>query len=368
MKIIGMTLALCMSTVPAVAEDKLLSEILEFTSEIYYLDTGVPGLVIGAVRGGETAVFGIGETKKGSGQAPNGDTAIGVGSITKSFTGLSLAHLAAAGTVALTDPVGPLIDLVGKFPERDGHQIRLVDLATHASGLPRELEPVEGADKYSDGSFAANLRDDELLFTPGTGLLYSNVGFDVLAMALGQAADKPYEELLGETVLGPLGMTASGYERPTGDNVSIGHDWNGNEMDAGDPIPNRSGASQLYTTTNDMLKYLQWNLDRFGNEGKEARAISHAAWAMRDGQNPVYGLDESGHMDAMGLGWVIMMPEGDRPLIIQKAGGTHGVLSYLAFAPTRGVGVFMSINQFNFSAGMEMAHVVNDLIATLAPR
>lgn len=368
MKIIGMTLALCIAAGPALAEDKLLSEALEFTSEIFYLDTGVPGIVIGAVRNGETAVFGIGETKTGSGVTPNGDTAIGVGSITKSFTGLSLAHAVASGTVKLTDPVGPLVDLVKKFPERDGQQIRLVDLATHASGLPRELDPVEGVDKYSDTSFAANLAEVELLFTPGTGHLYSNIGFDVLAMALGEAAGKPYEELLGETVLGPLGMSASGYARPTGDNVSIGHDWNGNEMDAGDPIPNRSGASQLYTTANDILKYLQWNLDRFGGEGKEARAISHAAWAMRDGQNPVYGLDESGHMDAMGLGWVIMMPDGDRPLIIQKAGGTHGVLSYIAFAPNRGVGVFMSINQFNFSAGMEMANVVNELIANLAPR
>ncbi|MEP3049224.1 MAG: D-alanyl-D-alanine-carboxypeptidase/endopeptidase AmpH [Roseibium sp.] len=368
MKIIGMALALCVATAPAIAEDKLLSETLEFTAEIFHLDTGVPGLVIGAVRYGETAVFGVGEVKKGANKAPNGDTAFGVGSITKSFTGLSLAHLASAGTVALTDPVGPLIDLVETFPERDGHPIRLIELATHASGLPRELFPVDGVERYSDGSFAANLTDDALLFTPGTGLLYSNVGFDVLGLALGKASGKPYAEVLQELVLDPLGMSATGYARPAGDNVAVGYDWNGNEMDPGEPISNRSGASGLYTTANDMLRYLEWHLDRFGSEGMEARKISQAAWAMRDGQNPVYGLDESGHMDAMGLGWVIMMPDGDRPLILQKAGGTNGVFSYLALAPHRGVGVFMSINQFNFSAGIEMAHVVNDLIAVLAPR
>ncbi len=368
MRFIIMTLALCATAAQAVAEDALLSETLKFTSEIFYLDAGVPGLVIAAVQDGETAVVGIGEIKKGSGLTPNGDTVIGVGSITKSFTGLALAHLAANGTVALTEPVGPLVGIAKSLPERDGQPIRLLDLATHASGLPRELNPVEGLEKYSDESFVANLKNAELLFTPGTGLLYSNIGFDLLGMALAGAAGKSYGELLGETVLDPLRMTATGYDRPTGDNVMIGYDWDGNEMEPGEPISNRLGASQLYTTANDMLRYIEWNLDRFNSDGMEARKISHAAWAMRDGLSPVYGLDESGHMDAMGLGWVIMMPEGDRPLIIQKAGGTHGVFSYVAFVPNRNVGIFMSINQFNFSAGMEMAHVVNGLIAALAPR
>jgi D-alanyl-D-alanine-carboxypeptidase/D-alanyl-D-alanine-endopeptidase len=79
-------------------------------------------------------------------------------------------------------------------------------------------------------------------------------------------------------------------------------------------------------------------------------------------------MDESGEMSAMGLAWVVMEPEGNRPLILQKAGGRQGQFSYIAFAPTRGVGVFISINQFDFAASMAMATVANDLIAELAPR
>ncbi len=368
MKLKAITLAFLAAATPAAAEDVLLDEVLEFAAGIFYLDTAVPGLMIAGVRDGETSFFGIGETRKGSGVAPNADTAIGVGSITKSFTGLTLATLAAEGTVALTDPAGPLIDLGEALPERGGHKIRLIDLATHSGGFSRELQEVPGVEKYSDASFEANLKDAGLLFTPGTGMLYSNVGFDLLAMALSGAAGKPYDMLLQEKVLDPIGLPATGYAIPARDKVMIGHDWNGKEIDLSALIPNRSGASQLYTTANDMLRYLQWNLDRFDSKGMEARAISHAAWMMRDGMDPVMGLDESGHMDALGLGWVVMMPEGDRPLIIQKAGGSDGVFSYLAFAPNRGVGIFMSISQFNFSAGMEMASVVNDLIATLAPR
>ncbi|MCD1635103.1 D-alanyl-D-alanine-carboxypeptidase/endopeptidase AmpH [Martelella mediterranea] len=357
-----------LAATPAAASDPILDEAVEFTGQIFHLDTGVPGLVIAAVRGGESVVFGFGEIAKGSGREPDGDTKIGVGSVTKTFTGLSLATLAADGAVSLTDPVGAHARVVDALPAMDGREIRLIDLATHSSGLPRELVEVEGVERYSDESFAANLSADPLLFAPGSGIAYSNVGFDVLAMALADIGGQDYAALLKAGVLDRIGLMSTSYDRLTGENAMTGYDWNGNEIDPGEPIENRQGASGLYTTANDMVRYLQWNLDRFGKDDAEVRAISHAAWLMRDGLNPVIGMDESGHMNAMGLGWVIMMPEGDRPLIIQKAGGTNGVFSYVAFAPSRGVGVFIAINQFNFSAGMEMAHLVNALIGRLAPR
>tara|TARA_A100001391_G_scaffold184256_1_gene152015 strand:+ start:8491 stop:9600 length:1110 start_codon:yes stop_codon:yes gene_type:complete len=361
------TAALLVSS-PALANDPLLDEMVGFTGQIFHLDTGVPGMVIAAVRNGESTVFGFGEVRTGSGIEPDGETQIGIGSITKTFTGLALARLAVSGDVALTDPAGPLLSVVDTLPGFDGQEIRLIDMATHRSGLARELEPRDGIERYSDASFAANLADGPLLFAPGEGMLYSNVAYDLLAMALAGASGMDYADLVQEKLLDPMGMTSTGYFRPQGDNVMTGYDWNGVEMDPGEPIPNRFGASSLYATANDMVKYLHWNLDRFDQVDAETRAISHAAWAMRDGLTPVAGMDESGHMDAMGLGWVIMMPEGDRPLIIQKAGGTDGVFSYLAFAPSRGVGVFISINQFDFSAATAMANVANQLIARLAPR
>lgn len=367
MKRIIAAIAVCAVAAPAWADDALLEEAVTFTAEIFHLQTGVPGLVIAAVRGGESVVFGVGEIDKGTGKAPDGDTVIGVGSLTKTFTGLSLASLVADHTVELSQAAGPLVGLVDTLPQWDGREVRLVNLATHSGGFRRELDPVDGAEKYSDASFAGNLGDDALLFQPGTGVLYSNIGFDVLAMALSGAAGSPYKDVLQTKVLTPLGLTSTSYAAAQGDNVMVGHDWNGNVMDPGDPIPNRFGASALHTTANDMVRYLKWNLDHSG-EGAEVRLLSHAAYVIRDGLDPVYGMDESGHMNAMGLGWVIMMPEGDRPLIIQKAGGTNGVFSYLAFAPTRGVGVFIAINKFDFAASMEMAEVVNGLIATLAPR
>jgi D-alanyl-D-alanine-carboxypeptidase/D-alanyl-D-alanine-endopeptidase len=73
-------------------------------------------------------------------------------------------------------------------------------------------------------------------------------------------------------------------------------------------------------------------------------------------------------MDAISLGWIVVAPHADLPLILQKAGGLQGIFSYTAFAPTRGVGAFVAINKFDFAAAMGMAAVVNHLIGELAPR
>ena len=128
-------------------------------------------------------------------------------------------------------------------------------------------------------------------------------------------------------------------------------------------------AGGLYTTPGDMLKWMRWHLDRSGAEGAEMRAIDHAAWLYRDGLEVVSGLDDGGgEMDAMGLGWVIMLPEGDRPLILQKTGGLQGMFAYVALAPTRGVGVFVAMNEFNVGGFPAMVHTANDLVTALAPR
>src|SRR5215831_5455571 len=64
-------------------------------------DHAAVGFVIGAYRDGEAQVVGYGETKKGSGVVPNGDTVYEIGSITKVFTAVLLADMARSGVVRL---------------------------------------------------------------------------------------------------------------------------------------------------------------------------------------------------------------------------------------------------------------------------
>jgi len=357
------------------ADDKLLEESVGFAGEVLFLQSKVPALVIGVVRDGKTAVFGFGQTTDGSGKAPDRNTMLRVGSITKAFTGQVLASLAADGTVKLSDRLQDRLGWNVTVPSRRGNPIRLIELATHSSGLPREVErkPGPSDDPFSTLTVEAYrnaLAADPLLFTPGTGGLYSNFAFDVLSAALANAAKKPYDALLKERVLDPVGLKDTVLSLRAGDQTRLmqGHDFDGKAMpDVKTPLI-AAGASGLYSTPDDILRWLTWHLDRFAAKDADVRLIDHASYLQRDGLNPVSGFDESGHMDAVSLGWIVMMPRGNRPLILQKAGGLQGMFSYAAFAPTRGVGAFIAINKFDFATGMSMTTVINDLIADLAPR
>ena len=60
----------------------------------------------------------------------------------------------------------------------------------------------------------ADLKNDPLLFPPGTAALYSNYGFDLLGYALVDITGKPYADVLKERVLDPLGMKDTSFNPP----------------------------------------------------------------------------------------------------------------------------------------------------------
>jgi D-alanyl-D-alanine-carboxypeptidase/D-alanyl-D-alanine-endopeptidase len=354
------------------AEDKLLADTVELTGAVIYLGVKPPAFVIGVIRNGETVVRGYGEVAKGSGKEPAGDTLMRIGSITKVFCGATLASMVADGTVKFGDPLQDRLGWDITIPERDGKKIRLIDLATHSSGLPREAEGTQGENATSDRSkedYVNALASDPQLFAPGTGILYSNFGFDMLAQALANTAGKPYAELLKERVLDPAGLKDTRFDLTEADKTRTmqGHNFDGSPMPIIPTSPLIVGAGGLYSTANDMLRWLRWHL---GADSKdfEMRLLDHAAYLDRDGLNPVFGMDEGGAMDAMGLGWVVMRPDGNRPLIFHKSGGLQGQFSFVAFAPARGIGVFASMNQFSVEGFDAMAKATVELITELAPR
>jgi serine-type D-Ala-D-Ala carboxypeptidase/endopeptidase len=354
--------------------DKLLDEATDFTGTFIFLEAKVPGMVIGVIDNGETSVRGYGKISDGSDKEPDGDTLVRIGSITKVFCGATLASMVADGKVSFTDRLQDRLGWDVRIPERDGKQIRLIDLATHASGLPREAEEKPGSNATAQRSkedYVASLSGpDVLLFAPGTGVLYSNFGFDLLAQALANSAGKPYPELLKERVLDPAGLKDTRFDLSDTDKgrAMQGHNFDGSPMPLVPTSPLIVGAGGLYSTANDMVRWLGWHLDRFSSKEAEMRLLDHAVYLDRDGLKPAFGMDEGGMMDAMGLGWVVMRPEGARPFIMHKSGGLEGQFSFVAMAPTRGVGVFVSMNEFSVAGFDAMAKATLELITELANR
>lgn len=356
-------------------EDKLLTDAVDFTGAITYLGIKVPGFMLLAVRNNDVAMAGFGKIADKSDKEPDGDTLFRIGSVSKVFCGQTLGSMVLDGKVRFEDRLQDRLGYDVTLPELDAHPIRLIDLVTQASGLPREVPRKDGP---PDDPFGTNtketqiaaLKADPLLFPAGTAVLYSNFGFDLLGAALANAGGEPYADLLKERVLDPAGMKDTVFNLRPGDDARAmqGHDFDGSPMPVAHTPVSIECAGGLYSTGNDMARFMKWHLDRFGTQARDLRLLDHAAYLYRDGLTSALGVDDGGPMDAMGLGWVINMPNGHRPLILQKSGGLQGSFVYLALAPTRGVGAFFVMNQFNTGGFAAAVAATNSLVAQLATR
>jgi D-alanyl-D-alanine-carboxypeptidase/D-alanyl-D-alanine-endopeptidase len=350
------------------ADDPLLREASELPGFVMFGESGAPGMVLVVVRGDNSIVLGFGETEKGNNQQPNGDSLVRLNSITKVFATEVLASLVSEGKLRLTDTLQHAADAKTPIPTFDGRQITLLDLATHSAALPREMgQAPEGimprawptrADRWSW------LATYQLPWAPGTIASYSNVSFDFLADALETSGGKPYPDLLRERVTAPLGMADTGFA-PTPEQckrLMIG-------TGIGGPAPcvdthATDGSGGLYSTGNDMARWLRHNLD----DANETLALSHALYRQRQAMPAAIGFGEGAPMAGLGLGWVIVNGDGIRPTLLTKSGGGVGFMSYIVFAPGRGVGVFVAMSTVNFGGFGKMTEGAISIIENLVTR
>jgi len=365
-------LALALATVLAPACGRAADPVLEQATDLYgavmWMESGAPGMVLVVVRGDASLVRGYGETERGNHHEPDGDTLLRLNSITKVFTTEVLASLAAEGKVSLTDT---LQRFAGdkKVPAYGKEPITLLELATYTAALPREIGSVpDGTNPraWPTKEFRwAWLSKYTLSWAPGTDASYSNIGFDLLADALEAAAGQPYPDLLRTRVTGPLGMKDTGFA-PTSEQCSrlmMGTGLGGPATCVDTHATEGSGG--LYSTGNDMLRWLRHNLaDTDG-----ALLLSHAMYWPRQALSTAIGFDEgAAPMAGLGLGWVITAADETHPLLLTKSGGGAGFMSYIAFAPGRHVGVFVDVNRVDFGMFKGLAEGANGLIAMLATR
>ena len=320
------------------------------------------GMVMVVVRGKpgatpETFFHGYGETFPGSAQRPTADSLLRICSLTKIFTADLLAKLAADNTVKLTDPLQLFAPPHISVPERANTSITLENLATHTSGLPREVLPSPRDTPHftfpnynQRWHWLATPAPQHLKFVPGAEALYSNVGFDLLGDALSKATHLPYATLLAQRTTGPLGMHETGYTPSFGE---CSHLLRGvrDEGPCTDTQPT-TGSSGLYSTSIDMTTWLKYLL---GIGPITQLPAAQAVYLQPESLHGQSGLDHAGAPTGIGLGWMHVLSGPSE--IIEKTGGGAGFTTYIAINHATQTALFVAFtdgatyNHFNVFKG-----------------
>jgi serine-type D-Ala-D-Ala carboxypeptidase/endopeptidase len=278
--------------------DRLVKPLVESKS--------IVGCVIGVVDGDKQEVFGYGEIHRGAGDKPDGNTVYEIGSITKAFTGTLLGDMVSRGIVKVDAPLQDFMPADVKLHLVKDHPIRLVDLASQSSGLPRmpyNVGPKDIKNPYVDYTpelMYAFLGKYELRRPPGK-YEYSNLGMGLLGHVLATKAGKTYEELVIERICDPLKMNDTRmkltddqkkrFAPPYDVELDDEKNW---EFDA------LAGAGALRSTTNDMLKFAAACIS--DEKSDFVRAV-HEAWKPHNGKPGDIRVGLAWHQARDGVSW-----------------------------------------------------------------
>jgi serine-type D-Ala-D-Ala carboxypeptidase/endopeptidase len=341
---LGAALAVAPMAASAQATDDRIKAIL---TERIDTDRQSVGLAAVLVEGDKVRIVTHGKMGLDSKAEPiTADTLFEVGSITKTFTALLLADMVVKGELRLDDPVEKWLpqDAKGlKLRDYTGAPIRLVDLATHRSGLPRlpdNMMPFkDSADPYaayrepdlltylktregvmaSDGGKTSKKRDE--------AFAYSNLGYGLLGYVLGRAANSNYAELLQKRVLTPLGLTSTYLSLPNGERARFG---DGHNVDANAKFSSTSHwrfdvlapCGALIMSARDIGRYGQAASGAIDTPLKAAFALAQKRYS-----------DGMSQMNPQGLAWILAPLNGRT--VFSHDGMTGGFSASLWVDPDR---------------------------------
>jgi serine-type D-Ala-D-Ala carboxypeptidase/endopeptidase len=280
------------------------------------------GCVVGIIDGDRKEFRGYGSIHHGKADKPNGDTIYEIGSVTKAFTGTLLADMANRGEVELDAQLQDFLPEGVKLHPFKDKPIRLVDIASQTSGLPRLPGNMELKDltnpyaNYSSKQMFDFLSKYELTRSPGE-YEYSNLGVGLLGCTLAQKAGKPYETLIVERICEPLKMNDTRISLTDDQRKRLAPGYNA----ALESVKNwdfdaLAGCGALRSTANDLLKLVEASLS---DDKHPVTAAIHEAWKPRHGKPGQIGV---------GLGWHIARDGVTRWHNGQTAGYSAAVFVY----------------------------------------
>ena len=328
-----------------------LQQVSDFVEQMRK-DYEVPGVAIGIIQDGKVVLSqGYGVRELGKPDKVTGDTRFMIASNTKALTTLMLAKLVDAGKLdwnARAEDVYPTFKL-GDAATTD--KVLVKHLICACTGVPRQdMEWLFEGEKQTPQTVMATL--GTMQPTSGFGELfqYSNPMAAAAGFIGGQVAypgtelGAGYDQAMQALVFDPLGMgnTTFDYAKAQTGNFSAPHGYDIRHevqvmgMGLNDTIKASRPAGAAWSSVNDLLKYVQMEIDH-GVLPDGKRYIGEAALMQRREPQIATGVDRN---YAMALG----VDKSDGVTVIDHGGDMGGFHSNMMWWPEQKVGAVILTN------------------------
>jgi len=263
------------------------------------------------------AAYGMADQEAGVANAP--ETAFLIGSLTKSFTAVTVMQLVEEGKLDLQAPISRY--LPGLDP-RLGDRLNLHLLLRQRTGLPVHLERIasQGDEQATSADILALINRADLRFGPDARHEYSNLNYHLAALVVEAATGRPFADVLGERTFAPLGMIGSGLqgrgERPSHRAKGYRRELLGWTHDENN-MTYTLGSGDIHATADDLLRW--------------SRALDDPAYLSHASRDAMF--DGGGEADGWyGYGFRIqpyLRPDGGSGRLVRHGGSMDGFLSNL---------------------------------------
>jgi beta-lactamase class C len=317
----------------------------------------LPGIAVGVTQNGVHKFYTSGLASRPDNRPVTPDTLFEIGSISKVFTATLAALAEERGKLNLKDSAAHyLCSDACSF----GDNLTLMDLATHHSGglplnAPHDLADVNSVVNWLKGWHPSQ---------PGTRS-YSNVSIGILGYITGKAMGSNYAEV-AQTVLFPaFGLNNTWIQVPQKQmgQYAFGYDKETNEPIRLEPAVLGAEAYGLKSSARDMLKILDIEL----GGGQASDELRKAVKRTQEGQYKTtlftqdmiweqyqWPANQQSMLSGNGFDFALkpqpvekisppLPPQKD--VIVNKTGSTKGFGGYIAFVPSKGIGIVVLANK-----------------------
>lgn len=335
----------------------------------------IPGMAAALTVDGRHHLFNFGVTSKQA-QAPVTDaTLFEIGSVSKTITATLAAYAQSTGKLATHDHPGKYLrELTGTAIDK----ATLLHLATYtAGGLPLQFpDAVQG-----DAATLRYFQDWKPTDQPGQLRHYSNPSLGLLGLVTAKALGEDFATALETRLFPAFGMAHSHVRVPAGAMKDYAWGHRDDRQVRMQPGPLAEPTYGVRTTASDLLRFVQANIDPSSLAPAMRRAVEATQIGHFRSGPLVQGLGWEQYPFPVSREWLLggnsaeMILDAQpahrvartapgEPRLFNKTGSTGGFGAYVAFIPSRRVGLVLLANRnYPIPARVEAAWTILQALA-----